>query len=161
MHGQPHIRFEITYLQMKVKFQGSECLTGKDVEDRSQYYLGIAWREWEKTRRICGKWGSQSLLKRIPGNWILMKNLTEQPLHEWGSEPGTKPVRNRSAELITWLQDCGIWSNTKICTCHTRPSDIRKATIFIKVKTINRRNTLKHKTENSKLWRKGNSSDGS
>jgi len=123
---------EITWLQMKVKFQGSECWTGKDVEESSQFYLGIAWREWEKSRRICGKWGSQSLLKRIPGNWILMKNLTEQPLHEWGSEPGTKPVQHRSAQLITWLWDSAIWSNTKICTCHKRPSDIRKATIWLK-----------------------------
>jgi len=58
---------EITCLQIKVKFQDSRCLTGKDIEERSQYHLGIAWREWEKSKRICGKWGSQSLLERIPG----------------------------------------------------------------------------------------------
>jgi hypothetical protein len=32
---------------------------------------------------------------------------------------------------------------------------------FIKVKKINKRNTLKHKTESKKLWGEGNSSDGS
>ena len=33
---------EITCLQIQVKFQGSQCLTGKDVEGRC---LGIAWRD--------------------------------------------------------------------------------------------------------------------
>jgi len=36
---------EITCLQIKVKVHGSRCLTGKDVEERSRYYLGIAWRD--------------------------------------------------------------------------------------------------------------------
>jgi hypothetical protein len=36
---------EITCLQIKVKLQGSGCLTGKDVTERSQYYLGINWRD--------------------------------------------------------------------------------------------------------------------
>lgn len=109
------------------------------------------------------KWGSQSLLERIASTWILMKNLTEQPLYAWGSEPGTKPVQSKSVQLITWLWDSARRSNTKVYTRHTRPSDKKKKKKghnFIRVQIINKRNILKHKTESSQLWEKGNSSDG-
>lgn len=123
---------EITWSQIKVKFQGSECFNWKEYRRRQSV---LSWHRLEgmrKIRRICEKWGSQSFLERIPGTWILMKNLTEQPLYEWRSEPGTKPLQSRSTQLITWLWDSAIWSNTKTCTCHTRPSDIRKATVLLK-----------------------------
>jgi len=60
------------------------ALPGGTEKNQEEYVVNVL--------RACLR-GSQALES-------LMRNLTEQPLYEWGSEPGIKPVQSRSAQLI-------------------------------------------------------------
>jgi hypothetical protein len=130
---------------------GFKGLTGKDVEERSQYYLGIAWRDWEKSRRICGKC-SQSLLERIPGTWILDEEPDRTAIIWVGI--WTRDQDSRKLECSTNHVTVRLCEMVKYKDLHVPHKSFRykKGHNFIKVKTINKRNTLKHKTESSELW---------